>query len=173
MFDPCSPVPGGLVVRAWSTPDGVSVRWPEGASRPLALSAAVEQFCRELADAGYPRGVGRADLPPGHPHRDDEAGRPPPWPTAGPDPAILIRYVELQVTDGVAARGLREPTAAERARGAAIGPGAAPAGAMIVHAFALTPELVEDPGHQAADPGRPWAEFCQALIDEAVRRRPD
>lgn len=172
MFAPTSPVPGALAVRAWSTSEGVAVSWPEGALRPAALSTAVEQFCRGLADAGDPRGAGRPDPPPGHPHRSEMTDRPPQWAPTGPDPSVLLRYVELQVTDGLDAIGLREPTAAERAGGAAIGPDTTPAAPMIVHAFALTPELVADDPDQPAGPGRPWAEFRVALIDEAVRRRP-
>lgn len=172
MFDPTSPVPGALVVRAWSTDAGVAVEWPKAVPRSAALSAAVEQFCRGLVDGGDPRGAVQPDPPPGHPDRGEMAGGPPPWATAGPAPSVLLRYVELQVTDGLAALGLLEPTAAERAHGAAIGPDTTPAGPMIVHAFALTPELVEDGPDQPVGPGRPWGEFRHALIDEAGRHRP-
>lgn len=146
MFDPGGPVPGALAVRAWSTRGGVAVSWPEGALQPAALSAAVEQFCRALAGT-------------------EQSG--------GPEASTQLRYVELQVTDGQGHPGPHEPTAAERTSGAAVGPDtdAAP-GPMIVHAFALTPELVEDDPGQPPGPGRPWAEFRRALIDEAVRRRP-
>ncbi len=171
MFDPTSPVPGALVVRAWSTEAGVAVEWPKAVPRPArALSFAVEQFCRGLAAGGDPRGAVEPDPPPDHPHRNEMAGGPPPWARASPAPSVLLRYVELQVTDGLAALGLREPTAAERAHGAVIEPDTTPAGPMIVHAFALTPELVDDDPDQPVGPGRPWGEFRQALIDEAIRR---
>lgn len=169
MFGPTSPVPGALIVRAWSGPEGVVVSWPEGAVRPAALSAAVERFCRGLRGGdGFGAPV-RPDLPERHPHRH-EMGDPTP-PVPGPDPWSELRYVELQVTDGLPNLGLREPTAAERAQGAAIEADPEP-GPMIVHAFALAPELIEDIPGQPAGPGRPWAEFRQAIIDEAVRRRP-
>ncbi len=169
MFDPTSASAGALIVRAWSAPDGVVVSWPGGAARPAALCAAVERFCLGLPGSSDLVGSNPPDLPPGHPHRHEMASQPPPW--RGPGPEVTLRYVELQVTDGHPNRGLREPTATERARGSGIESHAAP-GPMLVHAFALTPDLVEDNPVQPVGPGRPWAEFRQAIIDEAVRRRP-
>jgi len=98
------------------------------------------------------------------------ASLPPIW-SGAPGPEVTLSYVELQATDGRANLGLREPTAAERTLGAAVESRGSP-GPMLVHAFALTPDLVEDNPVQPVGPGRPWAEFRRAIVDEAVRRRP-
>lgn len=161
-------IPGALVVRAWSAPDGVLVSWAEGAERPDTLAESVEQFCRGLPGTEVGTAWDPPVLPPGHPHRAEAADLRAPW--MGPGAEVEIRYVEMQVTDSLERLGLHEPSAGERARGAAVEADPSP-GPMIVQCFTLAPEAPPGAPVQPTGPPRPWVEFRQALLDEAARHR--
>lgn len=161
-------IPGALVVRAWTAPDGVLVSWPEGAERPDALSACVEQFSLGLPGTEVGAAWSPPVLPPGHPHRAETATMRAPW--SGPGSEVEIRYVEMQVTDGLERLGLHEPSAAERARGASVEADPSP-GPMIVQRFTIAPQAPPEAPVQPTGPPRSWVEFRQAILDEAARHR--
>ena len=154
-------MPDGIIVKAYSVDNGVAVEWPVMSQRQGELSMTVRLFLEEILE--LPTGAA-PPLPERHPHKSER-----PWPTEAPPRSL--HSVELVVTEGLGFAGLREPSAAERERGASVSPAGwaaddARPGPMMVHAFRFGLDRAGD------GPERPWAEFRAALLEEAERHRP-
>jgi hypothetical protein len=159
--------PAHLSVTARSTEVGVAVEWPNrvDSARRQELSFAVRDFCEGIGELT----TGEAPtVPKSHPHRCELRPPTPPRPQR-------LRVVQLLVATDIDIPTIREPSANDRLRrGAAVGPrprsegaGAEP-GPLTVHAFRFGPEAAKHLGVQG--PERPWSEFKQALVREAIRR---